>query len=135
MKISSNTGVLVTGGASGLGLAVVEKFVSLGAKVAIFDMNEDEGLKVASKYGVMFEKVDVSDPKSVSDGLKSIRESIGQESVCVNCAGVGFSQKTVSKGRNHQFELFDKTIRINLIGTFNVASQSAFGNVRAKHPI
>ena len=41
MKISGDTGVLVTGGASGLGLAVVEKFVSLGAKVAIFDMNED----------------------------------------------------------------------------------------------
>ncbi|MDC3081428.1 SDR family NAD(P)-dependent oxidoreductase [Paracoccaceae bacterium] len=127
MKISADTGVLVTGGASGLGLAVVEKFVSLGAKVAIFDMNEDEGLKIAAKYGVAFKKVDVSDPKSVSEGLSSIRESIGQESVCVNCAGIGFSQKTVSKGRNHQFELFDKTIRINLVGTFNVASQSAKG--------
>ena len=42
MKISAETGVLVTGGASGLGLAVVEKFVSLGAKVAVFDMNEEE---------------------------------------------------------------------------------------------
>ena len=127
MKISGDTGVLVTGGASGLGLAVVEKFVSLGAKVAIFDMNEDEGAKIASKHGVSFKKVDVSDPQSVSEGLSSIRESIGQESVCVNCAGIGFSQKTVSKGRNHQFELFDKTIRINLVGTFNVASQSALG--------
>ena len=62
MKISENTSALVTGGASGLGLAVVEKFVSLGAKVAVFDMNEDEGSKVASQYGVTFEKVDVSDP-------------------------------------------------------------------------
>ena len=53
MKISAETGVLVTGGASGLGLAVVEKFVSLGAKVAIFDMNEDEGLKVASQHGCL----------------------------------------------------------------------------------
>ena len=43
MKISENTSSLVTGGASGLGLAVVEKFVSLGAKVAVFDMNEEEG--------------------------------------------------------------------------------------------
>ena len=48
MKISGDTAVLVTGGASGLGLAVVEKFVSLGAKVAIFDMNEDEGSKIRS---------------------------------------------------------------------------------------
>jgi len=127
MKISENTVALVTGGASGLGLAVVEKFVSLGAKVAVFDMNEEEGSKVASQHGVTFEKVDVSDPQSVAGGLSSIRERIGQESVCVNCAGIGFSQKTVSKGRNHQFELFDKTIRINLIGTFNVASQSALG--------
>ena len=73
MKISENTVVLVTGGASGLGLAVVEKFVSLGAKVAVFDMNEEEGSKVASQHGVTFEKVDVSDPKSVADGLSSIR--------------------------------------------------------------
>jgi len=119
MKISAETGVLVTGGASGLGLAVVEKFVSLGAKVAVFDMNEEEGSKVASQHGVTFEKVDVSDPKSVADGLSSIRGSIGQESVCVNCAGIGFSQKTVSKGRNHQFDLFDKTI---------VASQHNYGS-------
>ena len=122
MKISEKTAALVTGGASGLGLAVVEKFVSLGAKVAVFDMNEEEGSKVASQHGVTFEKVDVSDPQSVSGGLSSIRERIGQERVCVNCAGIGFSQKTVSKGRNHQFELFDKTIRINLIGTFNAVS-------------
>ena len=50
MKISENTSALVTGGASGLGLAVVEKFVSLGAKVAVFDMNEEEGSKVASQH-------------------------------------------------------------------------------------
>ena len=56
MKISENTSVLVTGGASGLGLAVVEKFVSLGAKVAVFDMNEAEGSKVASQHGVAFRK-------------------------------------------------------------------------------
>ena len=49
------------------------------SKSCDFDMNEGEGLKVASKYGVMFEKVDVSDPKSVSDGLKSIRESIDRK--------------------------------------------------------
>ena len=81
MKISEKTSALVTGGASGLGLAVVEKFVSLGAKVAVFDMNEEEGSKVASQHGVTFEKVDVSDPQSVADGLSSIRERIGQESV------------------------------------------------------
>ncbi len=52
MKISENTSVLVTGGASGLGLAVVEKFVSPGAKVAVVDMNEAEGSKVASQHGV-----------------------------------------------------------------------------------
>ena len=57
MKISENTAALVTGGASGLGLAVVEKFVSLGAKVAVFDMNEEEGSKVVSQHGVTFEKV------------------------------------------------------------------------------
>jgi NAD(P)-dependent dehydrogenase (short-subunit alcohol dehydrogenase family) len=127
MKISSETTVLVTGGASGLGLAVVEKFSSLGAKVAIFDMNEEEGKKVCALHNAIFCKVDVSDPNSVSDGLEKVRKEIGQERICVNCAGIGFSQKTVSKGRAHQFELFEKTIKINLIGSFNVASQSALG--------
>ena len=127
MKISSETRILVTGGASGLGLAVVEKFSGMGAKVAIFDMNVEEGNRVAALHGASFQKVDVSNPQSVSEGLEKIRGEIGQERVCVNCAGIGFSQKTVSKGRNHQFELFEKTININLIGTFNVASQSALG--------
>ena len=98
MKISSETPILVTGGASGLGLAVVEKFAGMGAKVAIFDMNVEEGNRVAALHGASFQKVDVSNPQSVSEGLEKIRGEIGQERVCVNCAGIGFSQKTVSKG-------------------------------------
>ena len=95
MKISGDTGVLVTGGASGLGLAVVEKFVSLGAKVAIFDMNEDEGLKIATKHGVVFKKVDVSDPKSVSEGLSSIREYRTRKCLCELCRHRVFSKNSV----------------------------------------
>ena len=63
MKISSNTGVLVTGGASGLGLAVVEKFVSLGAKVAVFDMNEDEGQKLKVNMELLSRKLMYPIPK------------------------------------------------------------------------
>ena len=57
MKISSETPILVTGGASGLGLAVVEKFAGMGAKVAIFDMNVEEGNRVAALHGASFQKV------------------------------------------------------------------------------
>ena len=84
-----------------MGLAVVEKFSAMGAKVAIFDMNDEEGNRVAEAHGAIFQKVDVSNPQSVSEGLEKIRVEIGQERICVNCAGIGFSQKTVSKGRNH----------------------------------
>ena len=78
MKISSETPTLITGGASGLGLAVVEKFSAMGAKVAIFDMNDEEGHRVAELHGATFQKVDVSNPQSVSEGLEKIRGEIGQ---------------------------------------------------------
>ena len=71
MQITENTVVTVSGGASGLGGAVAEAFAAAGAKVGIFDLNEEAGQAMAEKLGGAFAKVDVSDAASVAEGFKT----------------------------------------------------------------
>ena len=116
---------IVTGGASGLGAATATNLAATGLKVALFDLNEEKGNALAETLDGMFCKVDVSDPESVKAGMSQVVNALGAPRVMVNCAGIGLAGKTVSRGEPHAFELFDKTIRINLIGSFNCASQAA----------
>ncbi len=128
MELNTTISAVVTGGGSGLGAATARALAAKGVKVAIFDVNEEGGKETASDIGGTFAKVDVSDTASVSAGLETVRAVHGQESICVNCAGVGWAAKTIDRdGNPHDAELFSKLIGINLIGTFNVASQSAAG--------
>ncbi|NDW52304.1 SDR family NAD(P)-dependent oxidoreductase [Aliiroseovarius sp. PrR006] len=127
MQISENTVVTVSGGASGLGGAVAEAFAAAGAKVGIFDLNEEAGQAMAEKLGGAFAKVDVSDAASVAEGFKTLRAALGQERVMVNCAGIAPAAKTQSKGEPHDAGLYAKVIGVNMIGTFNCASQAAAG--------
>ncbi len=135
MELSNKISAVVTGGASGLGEATARKLAAQGVKVTLFDMNADAGQAVAKEIGGLFCNVDVSNAESVSVGLAQARQIHGQERICVNCAGVGWPGKTVDRdGNYHDPDLFAKIIGINLIGTFNVASQSAAGMV-GKDPI
>lgn len=118
---------VVTGGASGLGEATARMLAGAGAKVTLFDMNQERGEAVAAELGGAFANVDVSNPDSVAAGFKTARAAHGQERVVVNCAGIADAQKTVGKDGAHDPGLFIKTIQVNLIGTFNVASQGAEG--------
>ena len=112
---------VVTGGASGLGEATARMLAGAGAQVAIFDMNAARGAAVAAEIGGRFHAVDVSDAESVAAGLSGLTPRI-----CVNCAGIAPGAKTVDRdGNAHDAALFAKAIGINLIGTFNVASQCA----------
>ena len=131
MQISKDTPVVVSGGASGLGAAVARAFAGAGARVGIFDLNEAAGQALASELGGTFARVDVSDPASVAAGFAALRAAHGQERVMVNCAGIGPAAKTVSKGVPHDPEMFLKVIRVNLMGSFNCASQAAAGMVAA----
>lgn len=132
MQISENTVVTVSGGASGLGGAVAEAFAAAGAKVGIFDLNEEAGQAMAEKLGGAFAKVDVSDAASVAEGFKTLRAALGQERVMVNCAGIAPAAKTQSKGEPHDAGLYAKVIGVNMIGTFNCASQAAAGMAMAE---
>lgn len=135
MELNSNIAAVVTGGGSGLGEGTARALASKGVIVAIFDVNEEGGQKVASDIGGVFAKVDVSDSDSVAKGLEVARATIGQESICVNCAGIAPAAKTVDReGAAHDAELYAKIIGVNLIGTFNVASQCAAG-MCAQNPL
>ena len=127
MHISSKVSAIVTGGASGLGAAVAKALADRGAKVALFDLDETRGRARAAELGGVFCKVDVGDETSVAAGFQTARDAHGQERVLVSCAGVGTSGRIVSKGVPHAPSAFEKTIRINLLGTFHCAALAAAG--------
>ena len=116
---------IVTGGASGLGLATAMRLSDAGLRVGLFDLNEEAGAARAADLGGAFARVDVSDPHSVSEGIARIEGALGTPRVLVNCAGIASAAKTVSRGEPHDPALFAKTIAVNLIGSFNCASQVA----------
>lgn len=112
---------IVTGGASGLGEATARRLAKAGAKVAIFDMNDERGPKVAEDIGGKFVKVDVSSEENVTDALEVCAAAHGEARIVVNCAGIAFGEKTVGRDNvPHSYDIFKKTIQVNLIGTFNV---------------
>ena len=121
MDIKECTAV-VTGGASGLGEACVREFIANGAKVAIFDFDEDRGSKVASELGdsVIFCKTDVSDENSVKAAIAKTIEAFGGIHFTVNCAGIGMPARVLSKEGPMPLNLFNKIIQVNLVGTMNV---------------
>ena len=133
MEISSNTPAVVTGGASGLGLATARAIAAKGAKVAIFDMKEDEGEKVAKELGGIFCKVNVTSDEEVDAAFAKAREAHGQERILVNCAGIGNAIKTASRSKedgsikHFPLSAFDFVIQVNLIGTFRCIAKSAAG--------
>ncbi len=122
---------IVTGGASGLGAATVVRLAACGLRVAVFDLDADKGQAQARAAGGMFAAVDVSDPASVAAGIAAVDAALGVPRVLVNCAGIGPAAKTVSRGAAHDAALFDKVIRVNLMGSFNCASQVATRMVAA----
>jgi len=131
MKLGKDIAAVVTGGASGLGEATARALAAQGVRVAIFDRDAERGKTVAAEIGGTFCLVDVTDIESVSVGLAGARAVHGQERICVNCAGIATGGKTVDRGGNaHDLADFTRTVTINLIGSFNVASQSAAGMVK-----
>jgi NAD(P)-dependent dehydrogenase (short-subunit alcohol dehydrogenase family) len=121
-----NQAAIVTGGGSGLGAATAEMLSSQGAKVTLFDMNEETGRAHAEKIGGKFRKVNVSDETSVAEAVAGAEADHGVARVLVNCAGIAYGAKTVGKeNKPHSLDQFRKVLEVNLIGTFNCISQFA----------
>jgi NAD(P)-dependent dehydrogenase (short-subunit alcohol dehydrogenase family) len=117
---------VVTGGASGLGLATVRRLVAGGASVAIVDLPSSRGKAVAEELGaaVVFAPADVTSPDDVSAALDAA-EALGPPRIVVNCAGIGPAAKTVGKTGPLPLDAFTKVVTVNLIGTFNVIRLAA----------
>ena len=120
MKNTGNV-VVVTGGASGLGEAVVRWYAARDNKVVICDLNEESGKKIEAELGenALFVKTNVTAEEDMQNAVNAAVERFGCINVLVACAGIGSGTKVVGRKGPHPLDSFKKVIDIDLIGTFN----------------
>ncbi len=120
-------GVLVTGGASGLGAACVRLLSQAGAKVVIADLKGETGTALAQELGAatLFVKTNVVDEASVQAAVKAAVDTFGGLHVTINCAGIGVAERVLGKNGPSSLDSFSKVIQVNLIGTFNTIRLAA----------
>ncbi len=126
MRIEGRT-FLVTGGASGLGGATARTLAAAGGNVVILDVNAEAGQKLAGELGpkAHFVRTDVTSEPDVKKAVAAATERFSGLNGAVNAAGIGTAEKVLGKNGPHSLDLFEKTIRINLVGTFNVIRLAA----------
>jgi NAD(P)-dependent dehydrogenase (short-subunit alcohol dehydrogenase family) len=115
---------IVTGAASGLGAATARMLAGLGAKVVLADLQVEAGTALAAELGGRFVRCDVTQEADAADVIAAAT-ALGALRGLVNCAGVAPAAKTVGKEGAHPLALFERTIAINLVGTFNMARLAA----------
>jgi len=126
MQVNGSVAI-VTGGASGLGLATVERLLDQGAQVVIVDLPSSNGEQIAAEKGaaVRFVAADVRDPEQVQAAVTAAEE-MGPLRILVHCAGRGGAVRLVDReGNPGSLELYTEVVTINLIGTFNVLRLAA----------
>jgi len=111
---------IVTGGASGLGAATARSLAAAGAKVAIFDVNAKAAAEVAIDINGIAITCDVGDGASAEAAIKKAAADHGPARILVNCAGIGPAKRIVGRDGPMPLADFERVIRINLIGTFNM---------------
>jgi NAD(P)-dependent dehydrogenase (short-subunit alcohol dehydrogenase family) len=116
---------LVTGGASGLGLATARRLAAAGAAVTILDLPSSAGEQITAELGGSFAPADVTDPEQVAAAVATAAAS-GPLRVVVNCAGIAPPAKVLDRNGNPSpLEGFERIVRVNLIGTYNVIAQAS----------
>ena len=121
----SGASALVTGGASGLGFATARRLADAGAHVVIVDLPTSPGADRAAEIGGTFAPADVTDPGQVAAAVATAGEH-GPLRVVVNCAGIAPPAKVLDReGAPTDLAHFEKIVRVNLIGTYNVISQAS----------
>lgn len=124
MQISGQ-GALITGGASGLGLATARRLVAAGAHVTIIDLASSKGAEIADELGGLFVAADVTNADEVQAAVAAAQAAAPLR-VVVNCAGIAPPAKVLDReGNPAVLADFERVIRINLVGTFNVISQAS----------
>jgi len=123
MQIKGNV-FIVTGGASGLGEGTAKLLSLAGGKVVIADMQDEKGQAIAAELGGVFMHCDVSNEEQAA-AVVAKAQSLGKLSGLINCAGIATAERTVGKTGPHLLAGFQRTININLVGSFNMIRLSA----------
>src|ERR1051326_5828716 len=116
---------IVTGGASGLGAATARTLVAAGAKVAVLDVNEKAAAEIASELKSVAIACDVAETASAETAVKKAADAHGPARILVNCAGIGPAKRMVGRDGPMPLADYERVIRINLIGTFNMMRLAA----------
>ena len=124
MKLKT-TKTVITGGASGLGEATARYFASQDAQVTLLDRDQQRGADLAQEIGATFIETDVTDESSAKAAITQAKDAMGGITAAVNCAGIALGIKTVGRDGPHDLVAFQRTIDINLVGTFNIARLAA----------
>ena len=127
MKIQ-DTRAAITGGVSGLGLAVAKHLVAGGAKVALFDINDEKGAAAVAELGeanARYWRTDVTDEAQVAANLAEAQAFMGGLNAAVNCAGILGAGRVLGKDGPMPLAGFQGTVMVNLVGSFNVAKAAA----------
>lgn len=118
-------GALITGGASGLGLATARALAASGAHVTLLDLPSSAGAEAAAELGGLFAPGDVTSPADAAAAVSAANEAAPLR-IVVNCAGIAPPAKVLDReGNPAVLADFERVVRINLVGTFNVTSQAA----------
>ncbi|KEA63653.1 3-hydroxyacyl-CoA dehydrogenase [Marinobacterium lacunae] len=117
-----NSHFVVTGAASGIGEAVARRLHSLGARVTLADVNAERGEQVAASMGELaqFCTTDISDEASVQSSIDTAIDRFGPISGLVNCAGIPGAERVIGREGPHRLASFERALRVNLLGTFNM---------------
>jgi NAD(P)-dependent dehydrogenase (short-subunit alcohol dehydrogenase family) len=128
----TGSSALVTGGASGLGLATARRLAAAGSAVTIVDLPGSPGAEVAAELGGTFAAADVTDAAQVAAAVE-VAAGAGELRVVVNCAGIAPPAKVLDRdGAPTPLEGFERIVRVNLIGTYNVLSQASAAMARTE---
>ncbi len=116
---------IVTGGGSGLGAATAERLAKAGCRVAALDIHEAAAQATAARSGGIGIKCDVADSASAEAAIAAARAAHGPARILVNCAGIGNAGRIVGREGPLKLDAFERVIRVNLIGTFNMLRLAA----------
>jgi len=123
----STAKAIVTGGASGLGLATAQAVVDAGGSVALFDVNTEQGEAAAASLGehATFIQTDVSSEDAVRNSVQAANDFMGGITLAVNCAGIATAGRTLGREGPWPAEKFNQVIQVNLVGSYNVTKEAA----------
>ena len=130
MQVAGHT-FFITGGASGLGAATARRLAAAGAKIAISDVNAEQGSRLAAELGGAFFSADVTDGAQLDRAVAAAKEKLGALHGAISCAGIAPGERILGRTGPHSLDSFRRVVDINLIGTFNLmrlAAQAMEGN-------